>query len=62
MPNTPYKNSPGDQNRTNDDKEIHTQTSTTATSAGGLTLPANLRGYVIVSVNGVDKKIPYYDV
>lgn len=62
MPQTPYKNSPGDQNRTADDKEVHTQTSATATSAGGITIPAQARGYVIVSVNGVDKKIPYYDV
>lgn len=62
MPNGPYKNSPGDQNRTSDDKEIHSQTATTATSAGPVTIPALARGYIVVSVNGVDKKIPYYDV
>lgn len=62
MPNGPYKSSPGDQNRTADDKEVHTQTSTTATSAGGITIPAQARGYIIISVGGVNKKVPYYDV
>lgn len=62
MPKIPYTTYPGDQDRTADDKVKHTQTSASATSAGGITIPAQARGYIIVSVNGVDKKIPYYDV
>lgn len=62
MPRTPYTSYPGDQDRTNDDKVKHTQTSTTATAGTVATLPATARGYIIISVNGVDKKVPYYDV
>ena len=62
MPSTPYSKYPGDQDRTSQDHVKHTQTATTATSAGGLTLPANLRGYLVVDVNGTLKKVPYYDV
>jgi hypothetical protein len=62
MAQTPHRQVPGDQNWTPDGKEIHTATSTTATSAGGITIPAQARGYIIVNIGGVDKKIPYYDV
>lgn len=62
MAKTPYNSTPGDQDRTSNDNVKHTQTSTTATSAGGLTLPAQARGYLVVEVNGTLKKVPYYDV
>lgn len=63
MPNTPYRNSPGDQNRTTEgDKEIHTNTSVSATAGGVQAVPVTVRGYILVQVGGVDKKIPYFDV
>lgn len=36
-------------------------TSTSASAGGASALPATPTGYVTVSVNGADKKIPYYD-
>ena len=35
--------------------------SATAT-AGGATLPATPEGFVVININGVDKKIPYYNL
>lgn len=31
-------------------------------TAGSATLPANPVGFVLIKVNGVDSKIPYYNV
>jgi hypothetical protein len=36
-------------------------TATAATSAGGLTLPAQNRGYLTVNIAGTSRRIPYYD-
>ena len=42
--------------------ELASHTTSTSASAGGASaLPATPTGYVTVAVNGVDKKIPYYD-
>lgn len=62
MPNTAYKSTPGDQNRDASDKEVHTQTSATATAGGGQAALATVAGYIVISVNGVDKKVPYFNV
>ncbi|HEY6018881.1 MAG TPA: hypothetical protein VIY48_03030 [Candidatus Paceibacterota bacterium] len=62
MPNGPYKSSPGDQARTADDKPIAGPTSATATAGGGQAALATVAGYVIIQVNGVDKKVPYFNV
>lgn len=62
MPKTPYQKYPGDQDRTADDKVVHTQTAATATAGGGQAALATVAGYVIISVNGVDKKVPYFNV
>lgn len=58
----PYKSVPGDQYHDATDKVVINDTATTATAGGQGSLPATVRGYLIVVVNGVQKKIPYYDV
>lgn len=35
---------------------------TTVATSGAQTLPAGPEGFITISVNGVDKKIPYYGV
>jgi hypothetical protein len=37
-----------------------TTATTASTTAGGSTLPALAAGYLVVSINGTSRKIPYY--
>lgn len=62
MSRTPYASVPGDDLISNDGSHNFTTSVTTATAGGIQAVPATVRGYVLINVNGVPKKIPYFDV
>lgn len=62
MPKNAYSSIPGDQNRTADDLEKFTNTAATATAGGGQAALATVAGYINIDVNGVTKKVPYFNV
>lgn len=62
MPRAPYGTTPGDDLVNPDGSHTFTSTATTATAGGGQAALATVAGYLNVTVNGVPKKVPYFNV
>jgi hypothetical protein len=62
MPRQPYASVPADDLVAADGSHVFTATATTATAGGGQAVPATVGGYLTVVVNGVVKKVPYFNV
>jgi hypothetical protein len=62
MPQGPYKTTPGDTLVDADGAHTFTATNATATAGGGQAVPATVAGYLSITINGVPKKVPYFNV
>lgn len=63
MPKSPPRSVPGDQaENTDGSPSFSGPTATSATAGATGDVPAQTAGYLLVTVAGVQKKIPYYNV
>lgn len=62
MPVKPYSSTPGDTLVNPDGSHAFDQTAATATAGGGQAALATVAGYLLITVNGVAKKVPYFNV
>jgi hypothetical protein len=62
MPRAPYASVPGDDLIAADGSHTFTATAATATAGGGQAALATVAGYLLITVNGVAKKVPYFNV
>ncbi len=62
MPRKPYGSVPGDDLVSTDGSHSFDSTVASATAGGVQTVPATVAGYINITVNGVPKKIPYFNV
>jgi hypothetical protein len=62
VPRAPYSTTPGDDLVNADGSHSFTSTAATATAGGGQAALATVAGYLVITVNGVQKKVPYFNV